>query len=183
LHYKAIRKYLINHYDAYLVNGEEVDDKLGYTQGMDTIICTGDKDLDCIPGLHFNWSPKSVDKGVYNLSTVEADRFFFTQCLIGDSSDNIPGLKKIKGRNATKKIKLPIQTMDDPLDMYNYIQSVYGDDSWHPSAGCLWIRREPYQTWEGWMDEVRGVQSTTEESDNGGTEESVVEESEEKDNP
>jgi len=183
-HHKAIHDYLVNNWDAYIVHGEEVDDKLGYTQDDDTIICSGDKDLNCIPGKHFNWSKKYVEMGVYELSEVEANRFFFTQCLIGDwSTDNIPGLKRITGKVATKKLKSPLQDMESPLDMYEYVDELYDGHDWFPTASCLWIRREPFQSWEGVLFEIRRGRPETEELNNECTEESLVEEPEEKDNP
>jgi len=147
-HHEAIREYLIGAWRAEVVDGEEVDDKLGYTQGDGTIICSGDKDLDCIPGKHFNWSKKYVDKGIYELSEVESNRFFYTQCLTGDSTDNINGLKKSVGKVATKKIKEPLLTMESNIDMYNYVSSIYGDYNFHPQAKCLWIRRKENEIWE-----------------------------------
>jgi hypothetical protein len=154
-HHKAIRDYLINNWDAYVVTGEEVDDKLGYTQSDDTIICSGDKDLDCIPGKHFNWSKKYVDKGVYELSEVDADRFFYLQCLSGDPTDGIPGLKRLTGRTATKKLKEPLLSMDNQIDMHDYVHGLYDGVDWYPSANCLWIRRKPYQIWEDMIREIK----------------------------
>lgn len=148
VHHKAIRDYLVNNWDAFVVNGEEVDDMLGYEQTQDTIICSADKDLDCIPGMHYNWSPSKIKKGVYNVTEIEANRFFYTQCLTGDSTDNIPGLKKRAGKIATKKIKAPLLTMEESTDMYDYIRGLYGSNPFHDIAGCLWIRREQNQIWE-----------------------------------
>ena len=146
-HHKAIRDYIINNWDAVVVMGEEVDDKLGYTQGDDTIICSSDKDLDCIPGSHFNWSPKNVGKGVYDVSEVEANRNFYIQCLTGDATDNIAGVKKSVGKIATKKLKAPLLAMEDPREMYEYVDSLYDGYDWHPIAKCLWIRRVENEVW------------------------------------
>ena len=49
-----IRDYLINYHRAIVVKGVEVDDALGISQTKDTIICSSDKDLDQIPGLHLD---------------------------------------------------------------------------------------------------------------------------------
>ena len=149
-HHKAIRDYLINNWDAFVVNGEEVDDKLGiiHCSEEDTIICSGDKDMDCIPGLHYNWSPKKIADGVYDLPQIEADRFFYLQCLTGDSTDGIPGLKKSTGAIATKRKKAPLLDCDNVLDMFNYVSGLYGEFDWLPIAQCLWIRREENQIWQ-----------------------------------
>lgn len=146
--YNEIKEYLINQHNAIVVDGEEADDALGYNQTKDTIICTIDKDLDCIPGYHFNWSLKNFERGIYYVTEVEANRFFYLQCLTGDATDNIPGLKKSIGKMATKKLKLPLLNMADPLDMYNHVDGIYRDFDWHPIAKCIWIRRKEGEIWE-----------------------------------
>lgn len=50
----AIRDYLRTKQNAIVVKGIEVDDALGISQTKDTIICSTDKDLDQIPGMHFD---------------------------------------------------------------------------------------------------------------------------------
>jgi hypothetical protein len=79
--------------------------------------------------------------------------------LTGDSTDNIPGLFKMVGVKALAKTKAPIQEMDSPLEMYQYVRSVYANgyenvgmcmddmdevlDDWLTRiGGQLWIRRE-----------------------------------------
>lgn len=66
-HEQAIREYLIKNYKTIIVSGAEVDDALGMAQYKNyyesdlspegwcsTIICSNDKDLDMIPGWHFD---------------------------------------------------------------------------------------------------------------------------------
>lgn len=55
------------------------------------IIATIDKDLDQIPGWHYNYL-KQVH---YVQSAADARAFFFQQCLSGDATDGIPGCWKI----------------------------------------------------------------------------------------
>lgn len=62
------------------------------------IICSVDKDLDCISGAHYN--PRR--KEVYHISPDQADKHYWLQCLTGDSVDNIPGLKGIGPKKAEK---------------------------------------------------------------------------------
>ena len=138
---------------------DEADDALSiaaYTKGHG--IATIDKDLDGCPGWHYNWMKQKT----YYLTEEEADRFFYTQMLTGDATDNIPGLMKRTGTKAMPKIKQPLQEMSDPAEMYAYVKQVYldaveekgmaSDDAdvtrWLLTQGrCLWMRREEGQMW------------------------------------
>jgi DNA polymerase-1 len=80
----------------------EGDDVLGIvsTRGWigDHVIVTVDKDLLQIPGMH--WHP---DKGEQvKITEDEADYLFHMQWLMGDSTDNIPGIPKVGPAKATK---------------------------------------------------------------------------------
>ena len=62
------------------------------------VICGIDKDLKQIPGNHYNYNKKTHefvddDQAHYNL---------MLQCLTGDTSDNIPGIKGIGPKKAAK---------------------------------------------------------------------------------
>lgn len=149
--YKEIKDYLINMHGAEVVDGMEADDALGIMQCTSeewTCICSKDKDLDGVPGFHYNWSPKNIDKGVYWVDEVDANRFFYTQCLTGDSVDNIPGLKKSIGKVATKKKKQVLQELESELGMYHWVRECYEGFDFTPIAQCLWILREEGKLWE-----------------------------------
>lgn len=159
--YKEIRQYMIDEFDAELQVGQEADDALAiaavqHGHGIATI----DKDLDGCPGWHYNW----VKEAKYYVSEVEADRFFYTQLLTGDATDSIPGLFKMTGKKAMPKVKAPLQEMDTPLEMYDYVRSVYRDayesvgmcldsmdevvDNWLLKIGRgLWMRRQEGELW------------------------------------
>jgi len=55
-----------------------------------------DKDLDCIPGKHFN--PKKEE--FYEIDVDTADLLYWTQMLKGDPTDNLPGLPKVGPKKA-----------------------------------------------------------------------------------
>src|SRR4249919_4135396 len=74
LWYDELKEYLLEHAGAvYSELGDEADDAMGraqmdsLAQGRETIICTVDKDLDMIPGLHYNWSKTRKADGVYHM--------------------------------------------------------------------------------------------------------------------
>jgi 5'-3' exonuclease len=85
--YEELRAMLVSDHKAKVIYGMEADDALGIAQTGDTIICSIDKDLDQIPGQHYNF----VKESHYEVSQEEAEEFFFFQLLVGDRTDNIPG--------------------------------------------------------------------------------------------
>lgn len=154
-----IKQWMIDEFDAELQVGQEADDALSigavqHGHGIATL----DKDLDGCPGWHYNW----VKETTYHVTEEEADRFFYTQLLTGDSTDNIPGLFKRTGKKAMAKIKDPLQEMSTPAEMYEYVKQVYLDaveekamlsdeadvTRWLLQQGrCLWMRREEGELW------------------------------------
>ena len=144
-HEMAVRQYLIDYHNAEVITGVEVDDALGIEQcksicdldsctsnkgkdfdcrtlGNPSIICSSDKDLQMIPGWHFDmdWGKiRSMGESEYRMkSYMRTSTYFITdpgflslrvngkkkklvgggqlwfcaQLLMGDSVDNIPGL-------------------------------------------------------------------------------------------
>ena len=162
-HYSAIKEYLIEVHHAVVVEGQEADDAMAIAACQrpdEVVICTIDKDLDGVPGMHYNWKHDAL----YCVEEDEADRFFYTQLLTGDSTDNIPGLFKMTGVRATAKVKDIINYLDEPEHMYKYVRRVYLSayekvgmcldeadevvDRWLLEIGrLLWMRREPNQMW------------------------------------
>jgi hypothetical protein len=161
-HLQAIRTYLIEQLDAVVSDNEEADDLMSINAVQNGWgIATLDKDLNGCPGWHYNWRKEKM----YYVSENEANRFFYTQLLTGDPTDNIPGLFKMVGMKATAKIKAPLEEMTNPVEMYEYVRSVYSDgydkvgmcldekeevlDGWLVRMGRqLWMRREAGEMWE-----------------------------------
>lgn len=91
LHYDFLRNVLKEEWNAEEVFGMEADDAIGIAQNTETCIVTIDKDLNQIPGQHFNFV-----KGIlYDIGRDEGERFFYKQILTGDRIDNIEGIRGI----------------------------------------------------------------------------------------
>lgn len=112
-HFYNLRAYVNAAYNCRSRDGFEADDLLCLEQQSrigerNTIICSRDKDLRIQPGYHFSWEvagqPAFGPAWVEDLGTLSlkrggkklfgtGKRFFYAQCLMGDSTDNIPGVR------------------------------------------------------------------------------------------
>lgn len=160
--YNEIQQYLFDHKGAmYSAKGDEADDAMAIAQmqalaeDKDSIIVTIDKDLDMIPGLHYNFSPTRKDNGIYDMNDPEGLRLFYRQMIKGDTSDNIPGLLHRKGeeygiKKITERWMDPLEGMTSNKEMYDYVLGVYqGDKEFLATIGALlWIKRAPGEFWK-----------------------------------
>lgn len=102
IHLEYLQNVLLNDWKAEVAFDEEADDALGINQKQDhsTCICSIDKDLLQIPGLHYNWVT-GKSKVVTELGGLSC---FYAQLLTGDSTDNVcvatklscPGIGPVK---------------------------------------------------------------------------------------
>ena len=152
-HYRDIRDYLVNVHNAIIIKGQEADDAMGIAQfhnftttkygENDTCICTIDKDLDMIPGWHYNW----VREERYFVDEEMAMQNFYRQLITGDSTDNIRGIAGA-GPKAAKDL---LEVSTNPLCDIGLLYAEQYDD---PEAAMietgrlLWIRRKENELWD-----------------------------------
>lgn len=152
-YYDEIREYLLTYGKAEIVEGMEADDKLGIEQwkrkDRSSCIVTIDKDLDCIPGWHYNW----VKQEMYYQTLAEANKSFWTQVLTGDTTDNIQGVPKVGKVKAAKIIASTDGTWED---MYTKVlqeyERYYGGEGlkvFHEMATLTWMQREENVNYDG----------------------------------
>lgn len=163
IHYDAIREYLINYWDARVVSGMEADDKMGIMQtkalakGVRTIICTIDKDMDMIPGAHYNFvtGRKYHCTKFGHLTLDKSDKkpklsggglmWFYAQTLLGDSADNIPGIKgtgSVTVYNLLKDCKTEDEMVEKVEKCYQKYYTKDYKDILHEVSTLLWIQQD-----------------------------------------
>lgn len=152
--YDDITEYLVMYHHGWFVDGEEADDQLGIRSVRDGhTIATIDKDLDNVPGWHYNWQKDTL----YYVTEQQAMHNFYTQLLTGDAVDHIPGLKKLTGRPATAKLKSLVQECTTAEECYAHVFTAYLErteesaetvKAWLTEIGqLLWIRWHEGETW------------------------------------
>ena len=170
-HYDNLTAYILNSYDCRLAEGLEADDLLAIVQTREavrnqsekapTIICTRDKDLRQVEGMHFGWAvgeqsafgPENVDfcgeiRLIEKSSKVIKGtgwKFFCSQLLTGDAVDNIPGLPlcgPVKAFNILKDITLPEDMLRAVRDAYREKYGDVWDKELLEQAQLLWMVRE-----------------------------------------
>ena len=147
-YYKEIQQYLVERFQAEIVDGIEADDAVATTQWQhrdkSTVLVSTDKDLDMIPGYHYNWV-----KGVFYYITLEEGNLnFFRQMLVGDSTDNIPGITGIGPVKAGRLLTDGTATDEAQYIVKQEYQREFGpkwEEVYNEIATLLWMRREENQ--------------------------------------
>lgn len=152
VHYEYAKQLFLEKYGSELHEGQEADDAMGIAQAEairsgqgDTCIATIDKDLNIVPGWHFDWNKDLL----YRVGRHDGLRYFHMQMLAGDSTDNIPGIKRVGMKTADK---LFTDIKDDLGAQRKLIIEAYRNqynDEWasviNEVAQLLWIRQEDGQ--------------------------------------
>lgn len=155
------RRHLVVDHNAIICDGIESDDAMGIEQCRDpqhtdieeanTIICTNDKDLNMIPGWHFN----PVTSEAYFVNELSALKHFYQQLIQGDLVDNIPGFDH-KMRPKIPKFLQPhvdaLWSFGTEQMLYGYVLSLYleagnTEETMHRNAKLLWIWRKENDVW------------------------------------
>lgn len=171
VHYEALRAYLLE-VGAKLVEGMEADDEVSIRARKiqsrksgrgNCLVVSIDKDLNQIPGKHYN--PQKEE--FYEVGRLNADRWFYRQCLTGDSVDNVAGCWRV-GPAAADKI-LDGTSTDGWWDavVECYFRSVLKPDCPYAAIGpeaaalenarLVYMLRKPEEAVEWWKPESMSV--------------------------
>lgn len=147
-HLAGLRKHLIRQWGAVIVPGIEADDAVAIEATADptALIVSVDKDLDQLPGLHYN----NVSKKHYEIDALTGLRNFYKQILTGDSIDNIIGIRGVGPVSASQTIDhltTEKEMFDACVEAYNgQIERVI------ENGKLLWLLRKPGEVWNGIRD-------------------------------
>jgi 5'-3' exonuclease len=149
IHYDLLRAALEEDYGAKVIYGEEADDAIGVENTKregDAIVVTIDKDLKQLPGKHFNFV-KSI---LFTVTPEEGLKYFYNQLLMGDRTDNIPGLTGI----GEKKAAAALARAGVEEHMFKIAQDMYKKefpDTWESemlrNGQLLKIRQKENELW------------------------------------
>ena len=147
--YPDIKKFLKERHGAITASGEEADDLLSihqYTSSIPTVICSLDKDLDMVPGMHYNWNKDLY----YTITPEEGIKNFYKQLLTGDSTDNIIGLWKVGPKKAEKILSgLSEECELAEAVMVQYVREFddKAQDRMLENGILLWMRSKSNEIW------------------------------------
>ena len=148
-YYNEIREYMEKVWKAEVIHGMEADDAMAMSQwgcpDRSTVIASIDKDLKMIPGFHFNF----VKQELTDISLKEANRMLFWQMLVGDTSDNIPGINKVGPKTADKMLPMDGDEASWKRTVIEEYKKQYGPkwkEAYNEIATLLWMIRDRDQS-------------------------------------
>lgn len=153
----SLRDLLINTDMAVAAHGREADDLLriwseqARAQNIDFIICSGDKDLYCIPGDHWDIRKREFK----HVSHIDSLQCYYQQLLKGDSTDGIPGIYRM-GKVTAKSLLDGLRNEEDMQEVVvSQYMTAYGED-WYGmlliNAKLIHLQRHcnDYFTFDDW---------------------------------
>lgn len=136
-----IKNHLVNKWYFIEPSSLEADDVISYlaqTTDCETVICSPDKDMKQVPGLHYDY--KTTENGVIEVSTQQAERNFWLQMLTGDDTDNLKGVPGLGAVKATKLLE-GLDSFDMHMAVHEayckYYGDYYGDVIYKETESCI----------------------------------------------
>lgn len=116
------KEYLQSKYKAVIMDEYEADDCVATDMTQTGAIhCGVDKDIYQIAGRHYNYTKADINERWVEISEDEAAIRLYRQVLMGDRSDNVPGLPRIGEKKAEAAIQDALSAREDAIQMYNAV--------------------------------------------------------------
>lgn len=142
--FRTLRQFFVEEYGATMIPTLEGDDLLGImgteSSSKERVICTIDKDLGTVPGLHYNFDDEHGF--VYRISESEARYNHLFQTLVGDSTDNYrgcPGIGKVKAAKLLETFDAQPGTAWHEIVLPAYAKAGLGENVALMYARCAYI--------------------------------------------
>lgn len=147
-HLEILREHIVTKWNASISINKEADDDVAIaaTEHPYSIIAAIDKDLDQIPGSHYNY----VKKEFYNIGKFEGLKNLYKQALVGDVADNIKGVKgigKVKAEKLLKECFTEKELYETVLSCYNNSMT-NGGERLHENMNLLYLLRSSDDAWK-----------------------------------
>jgi 5'-3' exonuclease len=139
---QSCRNKLQHDWNCTITHGIEADDALGIAASheLGSVICSIDKDLLQIPGDHYNF----VKDEYQYVGGRSADLNFWCQLLVGDTSDNVLGIRGIGPVKARKAL----EPLKDLTEWFDKVREMYDDDArFLTNLNVLWVQRNKDKLW------------------------------------
>ena len=139
---QSCRNKLQHEWNCSVTHGIEADDALGIAASheLGSVICSIDKDLLQIPGDHYNF----VKDEYQYVGGRAADLNYWCQLLVGDTSDNVVGVRGIGPVKAAKALG----GLKDSTEWFNAVRKMYNDDGrFLTNLNVLWVQRNKDKLW------------------------------------
>jgi 5'-3' exonuclease len=106
----------------------------------ETIICSYDKDMLQVPGLHYRFPTREF----IEIDELTGLRNFYSQFLIGDRVDDIKGVYGL----GPKKTEHLLRSCTNEKELFGRVRHKYNDDERLLKNGqLLWVRRKENEIW------------------------------------
>lgn len=161
VHLAALKQHLIEEWGAVVSDGNEADDEVSIAQCTgpgDTCIFHVDKDIDQIPGDHYNFNKGEF----YHVTNEQGMRHFYFQLIMGDKADNIPGFDGKMRPKVPRFLEASVEILTgmSPEEMLEHVSEMWGCwaelERWkafNSAAWCLWMQRKRDDDWRNYLDD------------------------------
>ena len=152
------KQHMVDQFKAFKFEGFEADDLIAMTtealrKNQTLCVASCDKDFTQLGG-NGVWQYDFTTGKEWEVSEQQAMQYFYKQILIGDKSDDIPGLYKVGSQTALKIL----DGCNEERDMYNAVVLAYKErmklttedavEAVNLRGKLLWLMREEGKLWE-----------------------------------
>lgn len=156
-YYQEVKDYVWSLPGIVVAEGCEADDTIGVHSYGDpnVVICSIDKDLDMLPGAHYNF----VSKEEYYINEEDGMVNFYRQILTGDKIDNIMGIRGLGPVTAAKLIRVGMTEWEMYCTCLEQYEKMYANSGSknatteaekhvNENGKLLWLWRKKGDIWE-----------------------------------